>query len=303
MRLSKLALTGLLISTVLSAPCHAERLPRPGAADERVKTLTYHDSDVYRIKGHYGFTTTIEFGAAETIETISVGDSESWQITKPSRPNILFLKPLEPNARTNMTVFTTRHIYTFELAADHADSPQSPDLTFRLKFKYPDNQSAQLSALSPPAFGLQAGTPVQDWNFDYAYAGDHALRPQRAFDDGVFTYFQFSASSVLPAVFAVDEDGQESLVNFTMQGPYLIVNTVARQFTLRDGTIATCIFNQRFTANPGTQDNPAPLQTVALKTAHANVPLPPRKPAQSRSLLAWLDDAGAKPVQAGTLND
>jgi len=305
MKFKALALTGLLTGTMLlTAPCYAERAPRPGSADGRVKTLTYHENDVYRLKGHYGYSTAIEFSARENIETISIGDSESWQVIKPSRPNILFVKPLEPNAQTNMTIFTTEHVYTFEMAAGNADSPDATALTFRLKFLYPEQNVFEPAGAENAAHGLKAKRPVSDWNFNYAYAGDNSLRPERVFDDGTFTYFQFREQSVLPAVFAVDRDGNESLVNFTMQGAYLVVNSTGRQFTLRDGDTATCIFNESYPEVTGTQDKISALQEIKeAKSGTNHVPVPGRKPGKQPSLLAWLTAHGAQPAPMASLND
>ena len=294
MNFKMIVFTGLMLWPLCALPAHAERLPRAGSADARVKTLTYHANDVYRLNGHYGFTTTIELSPKESIETISIGDSESWQITKPSRPNVLFVKPLEPNAQTNMTVFTTHRVYTFELAADTARSPRSDALTFRLEFKYPNSNLHIQNSTKNASYGLRADTPVSEWNFDYSYAGANRLRPERVFDDGTFTYFQFHE--------AVDDEGNESLINFTMQGPYLVVNRTERQFTLRDGNTATCIFNDGYPQITGTQAKARAIQEIEQRTTASGIPLPGRKP-QRNSLLAWLGGLAVQPAVTASFNE
>ena len=91
-----------------------------------------------------------------------------------------------------------------------------------------------------------AQTSLDQLNFDYAYSGDTDLRPLRAFDDGKFTYFQFADIKRTPAIFSVDKDGNEALINYSHQGRYIVVESLARQFTFRDGDSHTCIFNQAF---------------------------------------------------------
>ncbi len=258
--MKKLILTSAM-ALCIASPAWAGKSPRPGTADARVKTITYHDSDVYRITAHYGFSTVLEFDRTESIETISMGDSQAWQIVRPARGNLLFVKPLEENANTNMTVVTNKRIYTFEMTAQASRSHKSNQLSFRIRFVYPDQIDMQLANIAKSKNnGFEdkdfspSAVPPEDWNFDYSYAGDKSLRPQRAFDDGIFTYFQFSKTGKTPAVFAVDENGNESIVNYSMQGKYLVVESLGRQFTLRDGDTTTCIFNDSYP-----QSEPDPL--------------------------------------------
>lgn len=261
-------LSSLILGVLISPPAMAERVPRAGKADARVKTLTYHDNDVYRLHGSYGYTTTIEFSGKETIETISLGDSEAWQVIKPKQqPNILFVKPLEENADTNMTVLTSKHMYTFDMSAGRATSSQSPSLAFRIKFIYPEEQTLELASFADKSasFNPLSGSPATEWNFDYSYAGDKKLRPERVFDDGAFTYFLMKDVDVMPAVFLVDKNGNESIVNFNIQGQYLVVNRTGGQFTLRDGDYATCIFNESYKDVRGKQKTVTPIETIEKK--------------------------------------
>ena len=161
------------------------------------------------IKGHYGYSTTIEFAENETVETASIGDSVAWQVIKPeSRPNMLFIKPLEANANTNMTVVTNLRIYSFELSADKAPSRQDKNLAFRIRFTYPNTDAQGLAGIGgdgqPSAGLLTQGKSPDEWNFDYSFSGSRSLRPLRAFDDGKFTYLQFSKRETTPAIFLVD---------------------------------------------------------------------------------------------------
>lgn len=265
MNRKKLVITGLLLLCITVVPALAERIPQAGTADARVKLVAYHDNDVYKLKSHYGFTTVIEFSPKEKIETVSVGDSEAWQLVKPSRQNILFVKPLEQNANTNMTVLTSKRIYTFQLSAEKTDTAESDDLTFRLRFTYPDDGGAGLFEFSnaeEPKDSVDPAVAVKNMNFNYSYSGAKSLQPERVFDDGKFTYFQFKSLSVTPAIFKVDEKGNESLVNFTVQGENLVVERTARQFTLRDGDIATCIFNESYVRPAGKESAVVPVGKI-----------------------------------------
>ena len=282
-------MAGLVILPLVSSPALADRAARSGSADARIKSYTYHENDVYFLKGHYGFTSVIEFSPKEKVESIAIGDSEAWQVKPGSRENLIYIKPLLQNAETNMTVLTSKRIYTFELAAAIASSPKSRDLTFRVKFRYPDEESLELAnfgSLPTGKYDPLDGANIAGWNFDYSYAGDRGLRPKRVFDDGTFTYFEFRKPDVMPSIFAVDIDGNESIVNFNVEGSYVIVNSIGRQFTLRDGNTATCIFNDAYPKEKGKQSKPIPLAELQEKKTPSGkdkklasaTPIPTKKP-------------------------
>lgn len=103
--------------------------------DSRIKTYTYNQNEVYLLTLHYGFQSHIEFAKNETIETLTVGDSYSWKI-KPLG-NRLFIKPMERNIHTNMTIITNKRTYQFDLVAKEFDQGDEGDLVYVVKFHYP----------------------------------------------------------------------------------------------------------------------------------------------------------------------
>ena len=178
------------------------------------------------------------------------------------------MKPLEANADTNMTVVTSKRIYSFMMFANQAVSYQGRDLTFHVKFTYPDEQvqvilyeNAQKEAAAQRKEAQilsKSSVSPEDWNFSYQYDGSEAIRPQRVFDDGQFTYFKFPSITNTPAIFSVDTEGNEALINYNVKGEYIVVERIGSQFTLRDGSLATCIFNM---ALPNAEyDNLSPLR-------------------------------------------
>jgi type IV secretion system protein VirB9 len=93
---------------------------------------------------------------------------------------------------------------------------------------------------------LESASARRQRNIDYWYCGSPTLKPVVASDDGVHTRLRFAANSELPAVFVRNEDGSESLLNFSMDAGDVIVHRVAKQFILRRGKLAGCIVNQGF---------------------------------------------------------
>lgn len=293
MKTKLLTILVFLVSIASTYPAIAGKSARSGAADARIKTFTYSENDVYRLRGHYGYSTVIEFSTKEIIESISIGDSEAWQTIRSGRPNILFIKPILDNAQTNMTVLTSKRMYTFELTASRASSHQSENLAFRIKFIYAnetDGQLARFSSGSRTSYDPFQGMDGDSFNFEYSYSGSKRLRPTKAFDDGVFTYLSFPKFETMPAVFEVNEDGTERLVNFNIKGKYLVVSSIGRQFTLRDGNTATCIFNDSYPKNTGHENKVTPIAELNQKESQPkeeaqqfaeNVPLPDKKPSNT----------------------
>src|SRR6218665_2630783 len=68
--------------------------PVPGPGDPRIKEFMYDPNAIVGIRGMLGYEMTIEFGADERIENVSIGDSLSWQVTPNRKATLLFLKPM-----------------------------------------------------------------------------------------------------------------------------------------------------------------------------------------------------------------
>lgn len=234
----------LLLGLSMSHGAIATRDPRPIKVDHRVRTIIYQPDEVYKFTGHYRYQSSIEFAADESIQTISMGDSTAWMIN-PSG-NRLFLKPIEQDATTNMTLITNKHTYLFELHARDTDDINDPEMTFIVRFIYQDEAQMQVlgSGLdSVPSLDIKEHP--EKYNFSYTISGPEMTAPIRIFDDGEFTYFQFrDKNAEVPAFFWVDDKGNESLINYRTRGDYIVVERVASRFTLRHGPDVVCVFNE-----------------------------------------------------------
>jgi type IV secretion system protein VirB9 len=224
--------------------------PVAGPGDPRIKQFMYDPNAIVAIKGVLGYEMTIEFGADERIENVSIGDSLSWQVTPNRKATLLFLKPMSKSASTSMTVVTTQRIYSFVLTA--AEGRNDPDAMLRLRFLYPTPPAVATAA--PPA---PPPPRPEDFNFDYGLSGARNLHPVRVFDDGNVTYFQFDSRNAAPAVFVIGGDGKEEMANTRIQGDYTIADFVAETFILRYGKTQAEVKNRSWSKRP--KPKPAPL--------------------------------------------
>src|SRR5262249_54892711 len=152
------------------------------------------------LRGHLGYQMMIEFDPSERIENVSIGDSTVWQVTPNRKATLLFLKPVDRNAATNMTVVTNAHRYAFQLTASEARGPDDPNIIFDVRSVSPA-QAPQLFPRPPPPEPAPVMPTLDALNFAYDTSGSKRIAPMRVFDDGQQTYFQFPAQMETPAIF------------------------------------------------------------------------------------------------------
>lgn len=233
------------IALMLASTAFAEQAPRPGNRDARVRFVWYQRDDVVTVPASYGVSTMIEFGQDERVETLGAGDALAWSIEPNKKGNVLFVKPIEKNAVANLNVLTNKRSYIFLLQG--AFRPVSHQV-FAIKFRYREEVSdaalmeeARARADQPNRQAFRA----ENANSAYAYKGSSANRPLVIFDDGVKTWLRFDPAREIPAIYLVDTERNETLVNYRREGEYIIVDRVNAQWTLRNGEDATCVFNLR----------------------------------------------------------
>ena len=228
------------LTTFCAVPVYAAKMPRPLLTDQRIKQVAYDPNQVYELMGTYGYQTTIEFASDEQIKVRTLGDSIAWQtVINGSR---LFVKPVEPNAATNMTIITNKRTYFFKLNS----TAKQRDMTFLVRFIYPNASMLNTASGMPNSGNDRSGKGFDPatLNLHYAASGDKQAIPlQRAFDDGEFTYFQFDKNSEIPAFYIVGSDGTESVVNTRREGAYMVVERTGHLFTLRNGDAHLCVEN------------------------------------------------------------
>lgn len=266
----RLLLTAAFSAAILSR-ADASQTPRPGSLDPRVTSVVYQSNNVVKISATYGISTMIIFDEDEKFETISLGDTDSWQVAPVEKGNILFVKPTARNVVTNMNVVTTKRIYFLEL---HDYAPEEGKKVYGVRFIYPEKdlnasirKEAEFRAANPNISSIDKANV----NLDYSFTGDTKLKPSMVFDDGKKTFFKFTGRT--PAIFAVNSNFSETLRNFRKEGEYLVLDGTATQYTLRDGDQWICIFNLKkpdFAAPDPDILGPAPDPTAIRRKRSGN---------------------------------
>lgn len=253
--IAMLALGASFATLTPAALAQVATYPTPGPGDPRIKEFMYDPNAIVGIRGQLGYEMTIEFGADERIENVSIGDSLSWQVTPNRKATLLFLKPMSKGNPTSMTVVTTQRIYSFLLTASESKTATS-DTLLRLRFLYPAPEP--LADLSPPPPPPPPPPKPEDFNFAYELKGQKNLHPVRVFDDGTLTYFQFDSRNAAPAVFVIGADGKEEMANTRVSGDYTVADFIAETFILRYGKTQAEVKNKSWNKRPKPQLAPLP---------------------------------------------
>jgi len=237
----------------LAGNVSALEIPHGGPLDKRVRYIDYKAEEVVQVVGHYGFSTHIHFSPAETVEQIAMGDKTAWKVAPVN--NHIFIKPKEDEATTNMTVITSQRVYNFELSAHWSQNgahPHPNDMLFQVNFRYPDQIAAEQKrreeAQKLQEKMNQPDNPAAE-NWNYWAKGSPEVTPNEAFDDKRFTYLTFENNAEMPAIYVVNPDGTESLVNTHIDPANpdtIVVHRVGRQLVMRKGNSVACVFNEDF---------------------------------------------------------
>lgn len=219
----------------------------PALADARLSQVMYDEAKIYRLEGKINLQASIVFGDDEVIENVAIGNSQTWQVTPNKRANILFVKPLEPRASTNLTVVTSKRTYLFDLVASPSARP-----VYVMRFDYPpepekpaEQRLAASGAQDPTG---QRADPIEtvdqsDLNFAWSAEGDRNLLPQQTFDDGNATFLTWPEGTALPAILVTNAEGTEGPVNFTVRDDVIVIDGVPRTIVLRSGELAATLTN------------------------------------------------------------
>lgn len=216
-----------------------------------IQQYEYEEDRIYQVRTGLGITTQIELSPSETVLDFSTGFSAGWDLSR--RDNVFYIKPRNVDVDTNMMVRTETNSYIFELKVVATDwtaleQAKQEGVQYKIRFSYP-NQTRftpveSKPPLPPPTRLSTRLEKDRHYNFSYDYSsrrGPSWLVPTNAYDDGQFTYLRMSdlrsvPSGNFPAVFGRErEDGEDFVVNTTVQGDTLVVHGTYPFLVIRHG--------------------------------------------------------------------
>ncbi|PKU22818.1 TrbG/VirB9 family P-type conjugative transfer protein [Telmatospirillum siberiense] len=228
----------------------------------------WHSDFVMSVRTRDFMVTTLILPAWEKANEFYLGDPVVFEAKK-VRGNVVAVRSRNAGADSNLTVLgATGNVYNFYLRSETWNSSQVTDLTVYVDAPRNgddmDGIGIGTSAGSGPAaddapgYGAVAGMPdylrrivfrPEDLRFDmkmYARSETDAdIAPERIFEDGIFTYFDFgerSDSIARPVVHHL-VDGVDTAVNTRTAGPRgsVLIAEAVGDFTLRNGNRVICV--------------------------------------------------------------
>ena len=255
---------GLLSSLLFNYQALAETTPDYGKFDPRVRIVEYNAQDVIKVVTFFGVSSHIQFSKSEVIKDIAVGDPSAWEIIP--RINNLFIRPLADNPDANLTIITNKRTYHFSLFTAKRSKKdktawQDSNLIFSLGFQYKDEEKdnalekeKELKSKFADAKSEHEKGSTAVSNIDYWIAGSQEISPTRVRDNGRFIYLTFSNNRDMPAIYSVNEFGEEALINTNVKGNTIIIHRMVKFLRLRKGRYVACLVNRSFDLNGG-KDN------------------------------------------------
>jgi type IV secretion system protein VirB9 len=214
-------------------------------AGGHIRYVLYDPDEVVTVEAVVGFVVHIVLEPGETYVAHAFGDGKAWDFAY--RQHHLFLKPAALDADSNLTVVTDRRSYHFALKL-RTDGRTVP--TYELAFRYREKRAQRVrEEARSRAIEEAFSSPPRAANLSYSMSGDTDLAPVSCWDDGQFTSFKFAGNTDLPAIYTVDPDERESIVDRHSTGKaneVVVVHKVAARWVLRLGGRALAIWNDAY---------------------------------------------------------
>jgi P-type conjugative transfer protein TrbG len=210
-----------------------------------IQQYPWTDGALYQVYTAPGQVTDIALQKGEQLVgpgPVAAGDTVRWIIgdtisgSGPTARVHILVKPTRPDLTTNLVINTDRRTYHLELRATAATYMASVSWTYpRDALIASQGRNAAAAVAAPVATGVD----VSALNFRYRIDGNRApWRPARAFDDGRQVFIEFPAGisqGEMPPLFVTGPAGDAELVNYRVQGRYMVVDRLFAAAELRLG--------------------------------------------------------------------
>jgi len=227
------------------ANANARVEPDRQAFRNAIQQYAWADGALYQVYAAPGQITDIVLQEGEQLVgpgPVAAGDTVRWIIgdtvsgTGAKRRVHLLVKPVRSDITTNMIINTDRRTYHVELRATPSAYMASVSWTYPADELLAVKRAEAEAARSAP---VAAGIALPSLSFAYKLSGDRVpWRPVRVFDDGRQTFVEFCesiAAGDMPPLFILDEEDQAELVNYRVEGRYIVVDRLFERAELRLG--------------------------------------------------------------------
>ena len=210
-----------------------------------IQQYPWTEGALYQVYAAPGQVTDIALQEGEQLVgagPVAAGDTVRWIIgdtvsgSGPTARGHILVKPTRPDIGTNLVINTDRRTYLIELRATPTTYMASVSWTYPLDQLIALRGANAAAAASAP---IAAGIDLAALNFRYRIEGDRVpWKPVRAFDDSAQVFIEFPAGisqGEMPPLFVTGASGDAELVNYRVQGRYMVVDRLFAAAELRLG--------------------------------------------------------------------
>jgi len=210
-----------------------------------IQQYPWTDGALYQVYTAPGQVTDIALQEGEQLVgpgPVAAGDTVRWIIgdtvsgSGPTARVHILAKPTRPDISTNIVINTDRRTYHVELRATASTYMASVSWT------YPQDALIALqgrNAVAASTAPVATAVNVASLNFRYRIEGDRVpWKPVRAFDDAGQVFIEFPAGisqGEMPPLFVTGAARDAELVNYRVQGRYMVVDRLFAAAELRLG--------------------------------------------------------------------
>lgn len=255
----KFILRATVLALVIQVSAQAEVVVgTPVRGDTRLIQYHFDPDATYLVLAKPKAVTHLQFAANEVIRSVAAGDTSSFELTPTKDRRHIFIKPKWEDLETSMTVLTDQRTYQFVLRSTgegkkwhqrvswiygsemllplpESDIAQGDSAPTQARLPEPTQADPTVAAAAASPTGV-TGIKPDSLRFNYEVSGDASFKPSVVFDDGRFTYFKLPQDiQELPALFAVIDGNDYSLVNFEVKGQYLVAQRLMPVAVLKLG--------------------------------------------------------------------
>ena len=230
-----------------------------------VYVCRYSPDSICKLRLREFMNTTIILPEDDEIDIFDLGDTENFDffpiIKDEKYTRYGSLRNKNPGADTSLSIISKNgYVYTFYIKVDDIHSIFVPDMKVYVENplliakqvinQATNDQSEEKHDFLKSKKNLEYLRSLDDVDiskieFRYTTDGDETLKPANIFDDGLWTYFQYTTDNLdyvsrVPAVYKV-VDGVDTPINLRVVNGTLIAESTSDAWTLRSGDSHLCV--------------------------------------------------------------
>ncbi|WP_428334171.1 TrbG/VirB9 family P-type conjugative transfer protein [Novosphingobium sp.] len=213
------------IGACSSMATRAQQAPVSSAEDNRIAILRYIPGSPAQLHAIAGVELSVLMPRGEHVQRVIVGDPSAVRVEVPSDHDGIVLSALRSLNDVALSVETEQQSYQFSVSVNlQGTVPWLIRLERGGGMVHNIFPTAPLSVGAPPP-----PQPPGEWKLK----GDKALEPVMIRDNGEKVSIKWSSMQAIPAVFALDDHGQEQMVNGYMRADVFVIDRVFDHLVFR----------------------------------------------------------------------